>query len=182
MDTRSDLAAARLDRFLREEPVIWLSTVRPDGAPHLVPTWFTWDGAVITIRSKPGAQKVRNLRAHAAAMIALGDADEDFDVGLLEADATIVDAPEPLPGAFVDKYGARIAALGLTPVQFAATYAQTIHLTPRKALGWHGRSQPRSIVAAARRVAEHRPVSIMEPLRSTLRTVLGEPLARPVAL
>jgi len=26
-----ELAAARLDRFLREEPVVWLSTVRPDG-------------------------------------------------------------------------------------------------------------------------------------------------------
>ena len=40
MDTDTDLAAARVDRFLREEPVVWLSTVRPDGAPHLVPTWF----------------------------------------------------------------------------------------------------------------------------------------------
>ena len=40
------LAEARLDRFLTSEPVVWLSTVRPDGAPHLVPIWFTWDGNV----------------------------------------------------------------------------------------------------------------------------------------
>lgn len=47
MDTANDLADARLARFLAEEPVIWLSTVRPDGAPHLVPTWFAWDGETL---------------------------------------------------------------------------------------------------------------------------------------
>ena len=89
MDTTTDLAAARVDRFLREEPVVWLSTVRPDGAPHLVPTWFAWDGETIEIRSKPGAQKVRNLRADGRAMLAIGDAEADFDVSLLEAGASL---------------------------------------------------------------------------------------------
>jgi len=60
--------AARLDRFLSEEPVVWLSTVRPDGAPHLVPIWFTWDGTSLLVFSKPGAQKVRNLSANPVAM------------------------------------------------------------------------------------------------------------------
>ena len=181
MDTRTDLAAARLDRFLTEEPVVWLSTVRPDGSPHLVPTWFAWDGEVLTIRSKPGAQKVRNLRANAQAMVALGDAEDDFDVGLLEARATLDDALAPLPAAFVEKYRDRMAELGLTPEQFARTYSQTIRLEPVKALGWHGRSEPASVVAAARQVAEQRPVSVMEPIRATLRGLFGEPLARPSA-
>ena len=30
------LAASRIRRFLEKEPVVWLSTVRPDGNPHLV--------------------------------------------------------------------------------------------------------------------------------------------------
>ena len=34
--------------------------------PHLVPTWFVWDGEAIVIRSKPGRQKVRNLRPRPA--------------------------------------------------------------------------------------------------------------------
>jgi PPOX class probable F420-dependent enzyme len=183
MDSTTDLAAARLDRFLCEEPVIWLSTVRPDGSPHLVPTWFAWDGTTITIRSKPGAQKVRNLRAEARAMIALGDAEDDFDVGLLEVRATLPETTEPLPAAFLAKYAGRIAELGLTPTQFAATYPQTIRLTPARALGWHGRSRPASVIQAARRVAEHRPVSLLEPIRTTLRGVFGEPVSlRPVAL
>ena len=79
------LAEARLDRFLTSEPVVWLSTVRPDGAPHLVPIWFTWDGTSLLVFSKPGAQKVRNLRANPVAMLALGEPEDDFDVALAEA-------------------------------------------------------------------------------------------------
>ena len=159
MDTRTDVAAARIDRFLAEEPVVWLSTVRPDGLPHLVPVWFAWDGEVITIMSKPGAQKVRNLREHPSAMLALGDAEDDFDVGLLEAAAECIEGSTELPAAFVAKYADRIAQLGLTPAEFAATYSQQIRLTPRRALGWHGRSEPASMVNAARRVASSQPAT-----------------------
>ena len=154
-------AALRIERFLEREPVIWLSSIRTDGAPHLVPTWFVWDGETIVIRSKPHARKVRNLTHEPRAMVALGDAEDDFDVGLLEAHAqvSVGDAieVEPLPGAFLRKYGERIAALGLTPAQFAATYSATIRLTPTRALGWHGRSTPRSWLDAARRLAFGRP-------------------------
>jgi PPOX class probable F420-dependent enzyme len=179
MDITDDLAAARVERFLAEEPVVWLSTVRPDGLPHLVPVWFAWDGEAITIMSKPGAQKVRNLRERPSAMLALGDAEADFDVSLLEATAECVDGPAQLPAAFLAKYAERIAELGLTPEQFAATYSLQIRLTPTRALGWHGRSEPASVVAAARRVARRRPASIDErPVRPPIREWLGEPLAR----
>ena len=56
----------RIQRFLETEPVVWLSSIRPDGAPHLVPIWFVWDGEAIVIRSKPAARKVRNLRQRPA--------------------------------------------------------------------------------------------------------------------
>ena len=114
MDT-TNAAVLRVHRFLETEPVIWLSSIRPDGAPHLVPTWFVWDGETIVIRSKPHARKVRNLAHDPRAMLALGDADDDFDVGLLEARAEVVDGDRPLPEAFVAKYRQRMAGLGLTP-------------------------------------------------------------------
>ena len=157
----STTAALRVERFLETEPVIWLSSIRQDGAPHLVPTWFVWDGGTIVIRSKPHAKKVRNLAHDPRAMVALGDADDDFDVGLLEARAEValgrVGAPDPLPGAFLAKYRRRIAELGLTPDEFAATYSATIRLTPARALGWHGRSTPRSWLDAVRRLSIGRP-------------------------
>ena len=157
----STAAAIRVERFLETEPVIWLSSIRPDGAPHLVPTWFAWDGEAIIIRSKSHAKKVRNLALDPRAMVALGDADDDFDVGLLEARAEVTvgdDAPPaPLPDAFVTKYRSRIAELGLTQAEFAATYSATIRLIPARALGWHGRSTPRTWLDAVRRLSLGRP-------------------------
>lgn len=173
------LAATRVRRFLETEPVIWLSSVSGDGGPHLVPTWFAWDGEAIVILSKPGAVKVRNLGANPRAMLALGDAVDDFDVGLLEATATLDSDPTPLelPAGFGAKYATKIDGLGLTPAQFARTYSQVIRLTPVKALGWHGRSRPASVVAAARRVAAAGAASLSEPSNG-LRHWLGEPLSK----
>lgn len=155
----STIAALRVQRFLEQEPVIWLSSIRTDGAPHLVPTWFVWDGETIVIRSKPEARKVRNLRHDPRAMLALGDAEDDFDIGLLEATAEVEVARGDgrLPWGFLDKYRERIAALGLTPDEFARTYSATIRLTPARALPWHGRSCPRSWVEAAQRLLFQRP-------------------------
>lgn len=179
MDPTTDLAAARLSRFLEEEPVLWLSTVGPDGAPHLVPTWFTWDGEAIVIVSKPHARKVRNIEADGRVMIALGDAEDDFDVGMLRAAAVTLAEPTPLdlPAGFVAKYADQIAALGLTPAQFARTYPTQIRIVPVRALGWHGRSTPMSVVRAASEVARRGRASILEPWRAAVRGMAGEPLS-----
>ena len=51
-----------VERRLREEEVIWLTTVRRDGQPQPIPVWFLWDGETILIYSRPDQQKVRNIR------------------------------------------------------------------------------------------------------------------------
>src|SRR3954447_5088322 len=101
-----DSAAARVSRLLDAEPVVWLSTVRPDGTPHLVPIWFSWDGESVLIASKPHAKKVANLRANPRVMLALGEPEDDFDVGLLEGVAEVLDEPaaQALPPSHLRKY------------------------------------------------------------------------------
>ena len=42
-DPTSGRTVARVLPMLADERIVWLSTVRPDGTPHLVPTWFWWD-------------------------------------------------------------------------------------------------------------------------------------------
>lgn len=181
MDPTTRLADARLTRFLEEEPVVWLSTVSEDGAPHLVPTWFAWDGTALHVVSKPGARKARNVAADRRVMLALGDAEDDFDVGMLRATAEILPTATPLalPPGFAAKYAQRIAELGLTPAQFARTYATHIRITPVHALGWHGRTSRPSVEAAAAAVRRHGRASIVEPWRAAVRGLLGEPIARP---
>ena len=170
------IPAALIDRLLHREPVLWLSSVRPDGRPHLVPIWFSWDGAAILIASKPHAQKVRNLRANPTVMLALGEAEADFDVGLLEGRAEVLDAPTSvaLPAGHLAKYRGQMAAIGLTADEFVATYSALIEITPTRFLPWHGRTGPRRadparpendrLAAAIRRVAasveRRRPVAV----------------------
>lgn len=138
--------AARIDGLLRTEPVVWLSTVRADGRPHLVPIWFSWDGHRLLVASKPDAVKVRNLRANPQVMLALGEAEDDFDVGLVEAVAELPAArtADLVTEAHLDKYAARLAEIGLSREKYLATYSQPILITPTRFLPWHGRTVPQS--------------------------------------
>lgn len=129
---------AHVDARLRAEPILWLSTVRPDGRPHLVPVWFLWDGATIFIYSQPGAQKLRNLAANPAVTVALEAADEGEDIAIIEGVAEVMsaaDAPAIIP-AYAAKYARGIAGLGLTIETMLADYSKLIRVTPRRLLAW----------------------------------------------
>ena len=176
MDLRHhNAAAARIDRMLRSETVLWLSSVRSDGAPHLVPIWFSWDGKAILIASKPDAKKVANLRANPSVMLAMGDPDDDFDVGIIEGLAELPEEPSAavLPAWHLAKYRNRMAAIGLSSEEFLGTYSQVIRISPTRFLPWHGRTAPasltgtirldRRIAGAIRRVASGKPRGASTP-------------------
>lgn len=143
--------AARIDGLLRRETTVWLSTAGADGTPNLVPIWFSWDGERLFVASKPDARKVRNLRANPRLMIALGEPDEDFDVGLVECEAELPQAStaELLPEGHLEKYAGRMRAIGLDAGTYVRTYSQPILIRPSRFLPWHGRTMPASARAAA---------------------------------
>ena len=147
----TDQRRLEIEERLRTEPTVWLSSTRPDGRPHVVPVWFNWDGSVFDLFSKPNAQKVRNLRTNPTVMLALGEAEEDFDVGLLEGHAEMLDSPASvvLPAGHLAKYDARMAEIGLSRDEFLATYSQVIRITPTRFLPWHGRTLPVSATTTA---------------------------------
>lgn len=125
---------------LHAEDVVWLSSTRPDGGPHLVPIWFLWDGESILVFSKPNAQKVRNLRADPRVMVAVGEPEAAFDVELIEAVAEVLPQPTKaiLPSSFASKYRDHATRTGLSFDHFAATYSQPIRIRPTRWLGWGG--------------------------------------------
>jgi PPOX class probable F420-dependent enzyme len=55
--------------FARERHLATLTTLRPDGTPHVVPVGFTWDPdtRIVRIITFAPSRKVRNLRAATAA-------------------------------------------------------------------------------------------------------------------
>jgi len=124
-----------VDERLRKEPIIWLSTVRADGRPHLVPVWFFWDGETITIFSQPGNQKMHNLQRNVNVALALDDTNVGEDVVIIEGKAE-------LPGkftqtmnnpAYLEKYGALMQS---DPEALAASFSEVIRVTPTKCIRW----------------------------------------------
>lgn len=164
---------ARIEHFLRTEEVLWLSTFGTDGFPGIVPIWFSWDGEAVRLVSKPHAEKVADMRAVPRVMIALGNAEEDFDVALIEARAELPDTPAEafLPESHWEKYAADLASIGLTREEYLATYSQAIRLVPVRYLGWHGRTEPRPH-ARRERQAGRRPTCrvTMPRVRASQRT------------
>jgi PPOX class probable F420-dependent enzyme len=133
--------ASTLDRLGRET-VLWLGTTGPDGAPHLVPVWFVWDGEAFLVFSKPNAVKVRHIAGEPRVALALGEPDDDFDVRLIEARAELVERPtrEVLPASFLEKYATELAELGVGPGEYASTYSQVIRISPTRFKPWRGRT------------------------------------------
>jgi PPOX class probable F420-dependent enzyme len=129
---------AHVDQRLRSEPILWLSSIRPDGRPHLVPVWFLWDGASIFIFSQPGAQKIRNLQANPAVTLALEAADEGADIAIIEGTAAIfaiTDWDRILP-AYTAKYEQTIREMGWTIETMTADYSKVLQVTPIRMIAW----------------------------------------------
>lgn len=131
----------RAETALRDDPVVWLSSVQTDGRPHLVPVWFHWDGERILAFSKPHARKVGNLRDDPRVMLAVGTPGPDFDVELIEATAELPDSPavDVMPAGFDAKYRDLLRRANLTVQRFAEVYSQPIVLRPTRFLGYGGR-------------------------------------------
>src|SRR5438552_19028464 len=127
-----------IDTRLRTEPIIWLSTVRPDGRPHLVPVWFLWDGETILIFSKPNNQKIRNLQENPNVMLALEAADQGNDIVLIEGQADFVEGPDLSPAMppYAQKYAPLLERMNWTAEQMADSYTQAIRVTPRRVFSY----------------------------------------------
>src|SRR6267378_3982288 len=55
---------AAADARLRQETIIWLTTVDAGGQPQSSPVWFLWDGAEFLIYGSADGKKTRNIQAN----------------------------------------------------------------------------------------------------------------------
>lgn len=122
----------RAERRLREEGIIWLTTVDRSGRPQPRPVWFLWDGESILIYSQPGAQKIKHIVAKPHVALNLDGDGRGGDIIVLIGDARV--DTEVLPAdqvpAYVEKYAWGFERIGMTAAQFAATYSVALRVTP----------------------------------------------------
>ena len=99
-DARQHLAAAGIS---------WLSTVRPDGRPHVTPLITIWLGDALYFSTGPDERKAHNLEANRHVVLTTGsnDADRGLDL-IVEGEAVPVTDRAELrraADAWVAKYG-----------------------------------------------------------------------------
>lgn len=125
---------AHVDKRLRSDSIIWLTTVRSDGRPHTIPVWFLWDGSTFLIFSQPDNLKIRNLRNNPNVTLALDNTDDGGDVIAAEGKAELLTEPASnldVP-AYFEKYSSDLQTMGTTPEDMAKSYSQPIRVTPAK--------------------------------------------------
>jgi PPOX class probable F420-dependent enzyme len=137
LDTTTE-AGARADRRLREEIMIWLTTVRSDGQPQSVPVWFLWAGETFLIYSQPGRQKLKNIGRNARVGLHLNANDRGGDVVRAEGTAEVVQDIPPASevGEYLEKYRESIARIGFDPDGFARAYSVALRVTPDRWRVW----------------------------------------------
>jgi PPOX class probable F420-dependent enzyme len=121
---------ARVARHLREEIVVWMTTVTRAGSPLPRPVWFLWDGAdAVTVYSRPSA-RVRNIEANPHVTLNFGGDGRGGDIVVLSGDAALGGDVPPADQStdYLAKYDEHIARIGLSPGSFAERYSVPVRI------------------------------------------------------
>jgi PPOX class probable F420-dependent enzyme len=123
---------------LREEPIVWLTTVTLAGQPQSTPVWFHWDGDDMAILSRPASRKLENIEGNPRVSVHLDSDDDGEDVVTFEGLAVTVDElPVERREAYLAKYRGLIARQEWTDEGFLADYSTVLHVTPTRVRAWH---------------------------------------------
>lgn len=124
----------RVAERLERELIIWLVTVHSGGLPQPSPVWFHWDGATFLTYSRHDKQKLRNIATNPQVALHLDSDGSGGNIVIVSGRAELdVEAPAlHMLAPYVAKYGARMAAMGMTPEVFAQHYSAALRVTPTK--------------------------------------------------
>jgi len=67
---------AEVDEFLRAPHPAVVGTIRPDGSPHSVATWYDWDGALVLLNMDASRLRLQLLRSDPRASLTVLDRDD----------------------------------------------------------------------------------------------------------
>lgn len=131
IDTTTDFGK-RVERRLREELIVWLTTVRRDGTPQPSPVWFLWDGESVLMYSRPNQQKQRNIERNPKVSLNFDGDGHGGDIIVITGEARIVAGAPPATDVpdYLAKYAESIKRIGMDAASFAQAYSLAIRITP----------------------------------------------------
>jgi PPOX class probable F420-dependent enzyme len=130
IDESSDFGA-RAARHLREDIVVWLTTVTPSGAPVPSPVWFLWEEPdTVIMFSRDGTPRARNLEANPHVSLNFAGNGQGGDIvvlsGRAELDAGIGAAHENAD--YVAKYGPQMERVSGSVEAFSGQYPRGVRI------------------------------------------------------
>ncbi|HLZ56050.1 MAG TPA: TIGR03667 family PPOX class F420-dependent oxidoreductase [Ktedonosporobacter sp.] len=128
----------RVARRLREEHIIWLTTVDSKGMPQPAPVWYWWDEEKqsLLIYSKADAKREEHLRANPRVSLNFDSDKGGGDIIVLTGKAEFSDDPPAYQHqAFVKKYHERIQRSFGTAENFAERYPVALRIQPLSVRG-----------------------------------------------
>lgn len=138
IDLTSDFGRM-VERHLRDQYVIWLTTVDSNLTPQPRPVWFIWEDNAFLIFSQAKAHKVAHIRRNPNVALHF-NTDETGDKHVIvfigEAFIDIESPPAHDVPAYFEKYKAGIAGLPMTPEEFSGEYSSAIKIRPAELRGW----------------------------------------------
>jgi PPOX class probable F420-dependent enzyme len=127
---------ARVARHLRDDTVVWLTTVTPSGKPLPSPVWFHWDGAeTVRVFSLPDTGRVRAIENNPNVSLNFPGNGQGGDIVVLSGEATVGDDSAAKHGEYAEKYAPGFQRLGLTAEQFAQRYSAPLVIRLTKVRG-----------------------------------------------
>ncbi len=124
----------RVARRLRDERLIWLTTVDAKGTPQPTPVWFLWDETTSTflIYSLTNAKRHAHLQQNPRVALNFDGNGKGGDIIVFTGEAQVSsDDPsaDQLP-AYVEKYRDFIVRSFGTPANFASKYSVALRIRP----------------------------------------------------
>jgi hypothetical protein len=128
-DPRSSTQGRRdTEHRLTHDIDVWVATASADGAPHLVPLSFDWDGEALLLATPADSPTGRNLAGTRAVRLGLGDT---RDVTMIEGDVEVLEI-DALPRERGDRF---VARTGFDPRALATAY-HWFRISPRRVQAW----------------------------------------------
>ena len=127
-----------VNRRLRDEKIVWLTTVDSENTPQPRPVWFQWDRKTVLIFSQQNKAKLRHISHNPRVSLSFNTDGDGGDVAVLIGMAKIIDAP-PDPNrvkTYLRKYRADIRNLGMSVEEFSHSYSMPILVTPQSMRGF----------------------------------------------
>jgi PPOX class probable F420-dependent enzyme len=127
----------RVRARLRDDVVIWLTTVGDDGTPQPNPVWFLWDGETFLVYNLADAHRLRHVRARPRVSLNFDGNGKGGDIVVVTGRAEVEEGA-PLAHEvpeYVAKYGERATAIAGSPEAFAAAYPVALRVHPVRVRG-----------------------------------------------